>query len=172
MANHTAGEQELFLRFAHEIERFYQERFFYKRSCATPRFPTVDIIRAPVRIYLRFLPGEFGPEDSVVIANIEFRDRRRGYGTELLAKLVEMSCRYGLNSIGIEQTGLDESIQIFVRKFGFENHVNKRNWLISVENLRARLEALPRFDARRKRGIDQSSPMTSIQASPSSRASA
>lgn len=132
----SGKKKQLFLPFAKEIDEYYRDKFGYKTQCAWPRYPTVDISRAPLRLYLRFRPGGFWPDDSVVIASIEFRKQRRGHGAELLKKFVEMSDRYELNSVGIEQTGPDESIQNFVRKFGFENHRNDQNWLVSVSRLK------------------------------------
>jgi len=134
-----ARREELFPRFADEIDAFYRAKFRYRSRCANPRFPTVDIHRAAVRLYLRFNASETGPGITVIIAVIEFRDRRRGHGTQLLAKLVEMADRYGITSVGVEQTGPDPSIQNFVRKFGFKNHIDERNWIVAVDTLKERL---------------------------------
>jgi GNAT superfamily N-acetyltransferase len=121
------------------------ERNFATRKAALSRASLLSTF-AGRRCVSTYDSGQaaFWPDDSVVIAKIEFRHRRFGHGTELLEKLVGMSERFGFRSIGIEQTGSDDSIQNFVRKFGFENHRDKRNWLVSVEALKARLAALPR----------------------------
>lgn len=135
--------QLLFEPFADEIDTFYRERFGYESRCTHPSFPTISINRTAVHLYIRFRPEGFWPSDSVVIASIGFGKQRRGHGRELLSKLVEMSDRYGFESIGIEQTGQSESIKNFVRKFGFLNHKNEKNWIVSVDVLTACLASLP-----------------------------
>ncbi len=137
-----ASANPLFFAFAAEIDDFYRGVFRYKTSCAHARYPTVDISRTPVQLYLRFRPGGFWPNDSVVIARIGFQNMHRGHGTALLRKLVELSDRYGLTSIGIEQTGPHESINNFVRKFGFAQHRNERNWLAEIDDLRSLLATI------------------------------
>lgn len=130
----------MFPRFAAEIDTFYRREFRYKSSCVDPRFPTIGINRAAVDLYLRFNDSDIGPGKTVVIARIGFRAQRRGHGTRLLSKLVGMADRYGITSIGVEQTGSDPRIQNFVRKFGFRNHMNESNWIVSVDALRKCLE--------------------------------
>lgn len=132
--------RELFPFFAEEIDAFYRAEFRYRSKCANPRFPTVDIHRAAVRLYLRFKVSEIGSGNTVVIAAIGFREQRRGHGTRLLAKLVEISNQYGITSIGVEQTSFEPGIQNFLRKFGFQNHINERNWIVSVDMLRDHFE--------------------------------
>lgn len=134
--------EDLFPRFADEIDTFYRAQFRYKSQCSHPRFPTVGINRAAVDLYLRFNASEIGSGNTVVIARIGFRAQRRGHGTRLLAKLAEMADRYDVTSIGVEQTGPDPSIQNFVRKFGFQNHINHENWIASVDVLKERLASL------------------------------
>lgn len=131
--------EELFPHFAVEIDAFYRAEFRYRSRCAKPRFPTVDINRAAVRLYLRFTASEIGPGNTVVIAAIEFRNQRRGHGTRLLAKLVEIANSYDITSVGVEQTSCMSGIQNFARKFGFKNHINERNWIVSVDMLKERL---------------------------------
>jgi GNAT superfamily N-acetyltransferase len=133
------NDRLLFKQFTEEIDAFYRERFRYKSRCTNGRFPTVDINRVAVCLYLRFKYGDSWPYNTLVIASISFRDQRRGHGRALLAKLVEMSGRYGYTSIAIEQTSSGESIQSFVRKFGFANHLNSRNWITPVSSLTERL---------------------------------
>lgn len=128
--------RELFPHFAEEIDTFYRAEFRYRSRCVNPRFPTVDINRVAVRLYLRFTASRIGPGNTVVIAVIGFRDQRRGHGTRLLAKLVEIANRYDITSIGVEQTSSKPGIQNFVRKFGFTNHINEQNWIVSIEMLR------------------------------------
>lgn len=119
--------RELFPHFADEIDAFYRQQFRYKNRCANARFPTVDISRAAIDLYLRFQQSETEIGHTVVIARIGFRDQRQGHGTRLLEKLVAMSEDYDISSIGVEQTGPDPSIQNFVRKFSFSNHIDQRN---------------------------------------------
>ena len=140
IANH---KRLTFTQFANEIDAYLRERFRYKSRCAHARYPTVDVRRAAVTLYLRFRVGDSWSVGSVVIAVIEFRKQRRGHGTALLSKLVEMSSTYGYQNIEIEQTGEDVSIQDFVRKFGFTNSFDKQNWTIPVSQLRNVLASLP-----------------------------
>jgi hypothetical protein len=131
--------RELFLYFAEEIDVFYRAEFRYRSRCANPRFPTIDINRVAVRLYLRFTALKIGPGNTVVIAVIGFRGERRGHGTRLLAKLVEIANRYDITSVGIEQTSSEPGIQNFVRKFDFTNYIDARNWIVSIEMLREHL---------------------------------
>jgi GNAT superfamily N-acetyltransferase len=131
--------RQLFPHFAEEIDTFYRAEFRYRSRCANPRFPTVDINRVAVRLYLRFTASKIGPGNTVVIAVIGFRDQRRGHGTRLLAKLVEIANRYDITSIGVEQTSSKPGIQNFLKKFGFKNHIDDRNWIVSIEMLREHL---------------------------------
>lgn len=131
--------RQLFPHFADEIDAFYRAEFRYRSRCANPRFPNVDINRVAVRLYLRFTASKIAPGNTVVIAVIGFRDQRRGHGTRLLAKLVEIANRYDITSIGVEQTSSKPGIQNFLRKFGFKNHIDDRNWIVSIEMLREHL---------------------------------
>lgn len=140
--------QLLYEPFADEIDTFCRKQFGYESRCAHPAFPTIMINHTAVPLYLRFRPDGFWPSDSVVIASIGFEKQRRGYGRELLSKLVEMSDRYGFKSIGIEQTGQSENIKNFVRKFNFVAYRNEKNWLVSVDVLTACLASLPPQRAR------------------------
>lgn len=141
--------QLLFESFAHEIDTFHRERFGCESRYTDPAFPTISINCTAVHLYIRFRLEGFWPSDSVVIASIGFGKKRRGHGRELLRKLVEMSNRYGFESIGIEQTGQSESINNFVRKFNFRNYKNDKNWIVSVDVLTACLASLPPQRARR-----------------------
>lgn len=143
MTDIANNEQVAFMQFADEIDAYCGRRYRYKSRCAHARHPTVDVRRAAVRLYLRFRVGDSWPVGSVVIAVIEFQNRRRGHGRALLTKLVEMSSTYGYQNIEIEQTGSDVSIQAFVRKFGFTNSFDKKNWIVSVDQLRSLLASLP-----------------------------
>lgn len=143
MTETDKDEQRAFRLFANEIDAHYRKRFRYKSPCAYPHHPTVDINRAAVRLYLRFRVGAAWPAGSVVIAVIQFQNRRRGNGTDLLRKLVEMSTTYGYQNIKVEEVGRDASIQAFVRKFGFTNPSYEKDWIVPVERLRDLLAALP-----------------------------
>lgn len=132
-----------FDRFAEDIDAYCRQRYGLKRQCVDARHPTVGVLRAAVDLYLRFHVGESWPVGSVVIARIGFRATRRGHGTALLQKLVEMAPTYGYQTIEIEQTGPDASIQNFVRKFGFTNTFNERNWIVPVSRLRELLSHVP-----------------------------
>lgn len=143
MTKITNDKHLAFTQFSDEIDAYFRQRFSYKSRCAFARHPTVDVKRAAVRLYLRFRVGDSWPVGSIVIAVIEFRTQRRGQGRALLCKLVEMSSTYGYQTIEVEQTGLDASIQAFVRKFGFTNSFDERNWIVSVNQLRDLLASLP-----------------------------
>jgi ribosomal protein S18 acetylase RimI-like enzyme len=136
-------EHSAFIRFAQEIDKYCRSRYRFKSQCAHPRYPTVDVSRAAVRLYLRFRVGDSWPVGSVVIAAIQFQSRRRGHGKALLNKLVDMSTTYGYQTIEIEQTSDDASIQNFVKKFGFTNSFDEQNWIVTVERLRGLLASLP-----------------------------
>jgi GNAT superfamily N-acetyltransferase len=131
-----------FNRFAADIDAYCRQRYGFKRQCIDARHPTVDVHRAAVNLYLRFRVGDSWRVGSVVIAVIRFREKRRGHGTALLGKLVEMAPMYGYQNIEVEQTGSDISIQSFVRKFGFTNTFDERNWIVPVGQLRELLASM------------------------------
>jgi GNAT superfamily N-acetyltransferase len=144
-------KHQAFYEFAEEIDAFLRKRYRYKSQCVHPRHPTIDVGRAAVRLYLRFRVGDSWPVGSIVIAVIGFQDQRRGHGRALLSQLVDMAPRYGYQNIEIEQTGGDASIQAFVRKFGFTNSSDERNWIIPVDQLRKTLSLLTQPSARAKK---------------------
>lgn len=139
MSEDANPSYDAFYEFAADIDAFYRARYRYKRRCAFARYPTVDVRRAALNLYLRFNVGQRSDEASIVIARIGFQKQRRCEGTALLAKLVELAPRYGYVTVEIEQTGPDLSIQNFVRKFGFRNSFDERNWIVSIEELGSRL---------------------------------
>ncbi|WP_143054589.1 GNAT family N-acetyltransferase [Massilia timonae] len=142
MSNRLQTPSEGFDAFSDDIDMFCRQQFGYKRRCASGMPPTVSVNRKAADLYLRFRPGGFWPRDSVVIARIGFAQQRRGHGTALLAKLVELADQYNVTSIGIEQTNPQPSIQNFVRKYGFASYRNDRNWLVSIDILTSKLLAL------------------------------
>lgn len=97
---------------------------------------TLSVRRVPVSLYLRFKPLAKWPNDSIVIASIEFSKQRKGQGTDLLKFLADAAPRYGVNSIGLEQTHDGTDIQGFVAKFGFEPYTSDRDWLVPISVLR------------------------------------
>jgi GNAT superfamily N-acetyltransferase len=151
MTNISNEEDLAFTQFAEEIDAYCRNRYRYKSRCVYARHPTVDVRRAAIRLYLRFRVGDSWPVGSVVIAVIEFQTQRRGHGRALLSKLVEMSSTYGYENIEIEQTRKGASIQGFVRKFGFANSFDERNWIVPVDQLRNLLASLPEPVARLSR---------------------
>lgn len=128
--------------FSSELDQYVRTRYRYKTSGVRQGFSnTIDISRVPISLYLRFRPLASWPTDSIVIAKIEFDKQRRGHGSALLRFLVEVAPRYGIKSVGIEQTHDGDDIQGFVRKFGFSPYRDGRNWLVSIEVLEARLNS-------------------------------
>jgi GNAT superfamily N-acetyltransferase len=126
--------------FSNEFDDFVRERFRYKKRTVTRNLGnTLNVFRAPVDIYLRFRPRATWPADSIVIARTGFAKQRKGHGTALLRFLVERAPRYGIRSIGIEQTHDGEDIMGFVDKFGFAMRGDQRNWIASIDELRERL---------------------------------
>lgn len=131
-----------FNRFAQEIDAYCRQRYGLKRQCTDPRYPTLGVQRKAIELYLRFRVVDGWPEPSVVIARIGFHDKHRGHGTALLDKLVQMAPTYGHRHIEVEQTGPDIGVQNFVRKFGFTNTSDERNWIAPVDQLRDLLARL------------------------------
>lgn len=143
LANITEEEDLLtFHRFASDIDAYCRQRCGFKRQCIDARHPTVGVTRTAVNLYLRYRVGDSWPIGSVVIAVIRFQEKRRGHGTSLLRKLVEMAPIYGYQNIEVEQTGSDISMQRFVRKFGFTNTFDERNWIAPVSQLRELLSSV------------------------------
>lgn len=136
LAELVTADHLAFASFADQLDVYCRERYKYKSKCVFARYHTVDVGRAAVEFYLRFRVGASWPDGSVVIARIAFRKQRRGNGKALLEQLVKMAPFYGYRNVEVEQTGDDPSIQAFVRKFGFINSSDERNWITSVDQLR------------------------------------
>lgn len=126
---------------AKDLEAFIHQRFNYKRKCAFAQWSTIDVHLKRVQLYLRFKPKGFWPDDTFVIARIEFERQREGHGTALLRKLVDLSGKYGYGTIGVEALSTP-AIHSFVRKFGFTAHQGDNHWIISIDDLRTSLDRL------------------------------
>jgi GNAT superfamily N-acetyltransferase len=101
---------------ATDLEAFILQRFNYKRKCVFGQWNTLDVHRKRVHLYLRFKPKGFWPEDTLVIARIEFLEQRKGHGTALLLMLAELADKYGYKRVGVEIL-TTPAIFAFVRKF-------------------------------------------------------
>lgn len=148
MTNENQHDSSLASLFSEEINEDLKQRFGYKRRCADFD-PTGDTIHAKAKkmdIYLRF-PENFRRwhemSGILVVARIGFAEQRKGHGTWLLELLSRLAPKYGYKSIAIESTNHKESIQNFVRKFGFEafpeGDTSQSNWIISINDLNAEL---------------------------------
>lgn len=107
-------------------------------------------------LYLRLWPpmymdaDTYWPENTLVIARIEFANTRAGHGRALLEFLVSQAELYGYDKIALECTHDGEGIQGFAKKFGFEyawpnlKRPNS-NWIASVARVAERIDqtALP-----------------------------
>jgi len=129
-------------KFSDELEDFVMRRYRYVSKSVRPTMSnSIHIRRGPISLSLRFRPLAKWPNDSIVIATIEFGKQRKGHGTALLKFLADTAPRYGVRSIGLEQTHDGDDIQGFVAKFGFESYESNRDWLVPLAVLQERLAA-------------------------------
>lgn len=132
-----------------DIDSWLKTVYFYKNSSAYLCDP-IDAIEPNSRImaqrkkydiYIRF--GKTWISDnkkSIVIARIGFNQKRVGHGTNLLKLLVKIAELNNYQLIGIEC--VNKNSQAFALRFGFAEHTNDRNYVISIEKLSAILETL------------------------------
>lgn len=133
----------LCLEFLSEFDEYVRSRYRCNTTCVFPGGAnTIDVRLQPISVYLRFKPLHHWPANSIVIANIGFYEQRKGHGVALLKFLAETTPKYGIQSVGVEQTHGGDNIQGFVRKFGFSQYLDEKNWLISIEALKERLARL------------------------------
>lgn len=127
--------------FSEELEGYVMQRYRYvSKSVSVGLSNTINIRRVPISLYLRFRPLARWPNDAIVIASIEFGKQRKGHGTDLMKFLADAAPRYGVQSIGLEETHDGDDIQGFVKKFGFSPHIDERNWLVSLATLKQKLD--------------------------------
>jgi GNAT superfamily N-acetyltransferase len=95
-------------------------------------------------MYLRLWPvfdrDDYWPNNTLVIARLEFADTRAGHGRTLLEFFVGQAEVYGYKKIALEHTHDGDDIQGFAKKFGFEHAWPKaehpqRNWIAPVERV-------------------------------------
>lgn len=129
----------------HELDVFLLDRFNYKRSVAFCYFRNITARRKKFDLYFRYfidVPPDGDPfwhNDTLVIARIYFTEERRGHGSALLRRLVDLAPRFGYTRIGIESANKGISIQNFICKFGFSPYKRTKwdgSWIAPVCALR------------------------------------
>lgn len=142
--HHRAAE-----KFAAKLDAFLRARFHYKREVASSTFATVQASRAKVKMYLRLqyrLKGDqgFWPQGTLVIASIQFREKRKGSGRAFLEFLIRHADEFGYDKIGVECTISRDGIQGFCRRYfqSYDPEATGRldyNWLASVSAIARQL---------------------------------
>ncbi|MDI2594757.1 hypothetical protein POF45_25495 [Pseudomonas sp. 681] len=101
---------------------------------------TVNAHGEDYEFYLRVTPPPGGIWDSetLVIARIGFKDRRRGYGRNFMEFLVECASTLGYSKIGMECT--NENSEAFGRRLGLQGHGPHNHLLGTVFNVACTLD--------------------------------
>jgi hypothetical protein len=123
--------------FNEELNKFLQLNFNYK-SCHA-RKGISDTVNAKTKkfdLYFRYKPNN---KDILVIAKINFFEKRKGNGTRLLKFLSEIAINHNIKHIYIES--VNKNSFEFGKKFGFEDDGNN-NMAISTEDLTKNINSL------------------------------
>ena len=123
------------------LNSFFMERFEYKRppSDITPGSYIFDARRKKFRIYIRLHSvAETGGAKTVEIAQIQFLEIRQGHATALLRFISNISDRFNLQNIIIEQANAHSSL--FAKSLGFSKS-DGNNWIIDTLHLKKKLQS-------------------------------
>lgn len=133
---------EEFKTFCHLLDAYLRKRFNYKAELVVPSKPVTNVMvnRVQVELYLRYKTElEFYYPNTLVIASIGYRERRKGHGTSLLEFIISISHQLGIEHIAIEHAST-EAIKTFASKYGFNQIKGSKNhYTISIKDLRKNL---------------------------------
>lgn len=121
--------------FCSSLDEYLMHRYKYKTKPGflAPSF-TIDVSRSLVYMYLRLKPNAaFWGNDTLVIANLSFKQMRKGNGESLLRFLVNQATKIGFDNLGIEQVGSMAMLN-FVQKFQFQA-IDQLDYKISFNKL-------------------------------------
>lgn len=125
--------------FRTRFDDYLKERFDYKTACIS--FPSshsinVDARKAKFDLYIRIFEErhEFWGGKAIVMSRIEFKDTRKGHGTDLLKFVTNFAREFQYDVIGIEQVS-SPSIKQFADKHRFQRVGDTDNYKATVREL-------------------------------------
>ena len=131
--------QESLNQICHELNEYLMKRFKYKSPPTYITYTGTTIInwsRVKFSIYLRFFYERIynlWPPKTIIIAQLGFRETRKGNGTHFLSFLKDIALRYGYEYIGLENT--NDNSCAFAEHFNFQDIQEKKYYLIDVKKL-------------------------------------
>lgn len=126
--------------FCDELNLYLKKRYNYATNPARVNFSNITVYRAACDLYLRYKPRSRYGNESLVIARIGFKRKGKGNGRDFLNFLVNLSEKYNIDRIGIEQA-LTEDGKRFAQRYGFQNSFDEYNWTIDIEDLKKKLKS-------------------------------
>jgi hypothetical protein len=122
-----------------DLNNYFIEQFGYKRPpCVYPDMPPLIFHRDAFKLYLRYYKAPQYDGMLLVIARAKFKKTKAGHMTRFLGYIVQISERYNITNVAIEQALSDNGVAS-AKSFGFHNSFDERNWIISIEELRNNL---------------------------------
>lgn len=130
--------QKQLVQICQELNEYLMKRFKYKSPPAYVTGGTNIINRPRVKfsIYLRFFHERIynlWPPKTIIIAQLGFRETRKGNGTHFLSFLKDIALKYGYEHIGLENTNNESSA--FAEHFKFQDLQEKRYYSIAIKEL-------------------------------------
>ncbi|MFA9462579.1 hypothetical protein [Thiohalorhabdus methylotrophus] len=120
------------------INRFLREEFNYKKFPAfLSHSGNISANQKYFDLYIRgpFVPkGDPVPQNSIVIASINFYNKRQGWGTEFLKMLKEYCLFWDIDYIVIESAHT-EAVKEFAKKKNFLQMEGTKDWLAHVKDI-------------------------------------
>lgn len=123
-------------QFCGVLNGYLMDRYGYKTKPATlmPGL-RIHVSRSNVHLYVRLKPNPvIWGEDTLVIANLDFKQTRKGNGASLLKFLAVNAPSIGAKNLGIEQAHSLPMLN-FVQKYNFKMIDTQSNWVISLNLL-------------------------------------
>lgn len=124
-----------------EVDLYLRKRYNYKKKVAYRGLSplTIKAEMKKFEIYLRYFDENNDyPNGTIVIARINFLRQRKGEGTMFLRFLYEISTKFNIQRVEVEET--NEESAAFSEKLGFRKKPNSNNYEIDIQKLGFELE--------------------------------
>jgi len=115
------------------LKEYLKKRFNYQRLGLKMAFnQTIFVTTAKFELYLRLNVGNRGgwPDNTLVIARIEFKNTQQGHGTSFINFLKSLSETYSIQHIGVESTNINSSA--FAEKLNFTKQGGNKNYILKL----------------------------------------
>lgn len=130
--------------FTIELNKFLIKRFGYKLPPVSfseqGRNATLHTNMKLFGLYLRFfgLDKRLWPENTLVIANIEFYEERAGHGTALVKFLLNHAHAFNYQYVGIEVA--NDNSSAFAKSIGLKKIEDSRNYVGAIEQINSAIK--------------------------------